>query len=188
MIGFLLIVVAGSTVLLGEIGLNRHTTIAVSCGALVVCLCIFLPIVGLVSLRSVLAKDGLLRYSSANGLSQTQWGRSAARTATILSIIAVSSAGWCWYVTAVSAQYVSGPIVLVDGKVVEIFPNLTGRQSCRISLDIRVADGAIVHVCYVAGFLLAHKAISKTIPNNGQNVSIAVRTNWFGTVVDHLEY
>jgi hypothetical protein len=174
--------------LLGELGLNRHTTLAVGHPALASSLGIMTVIVFILYYRSLRDETGFVRLSITRDLSVLQRGARIRRALGQLFWALAIGAASTWYLLQLVAQYVPGDRSYVAGTVVAVHRNLNGRQSCRTRIDIQVGASGIMTPCYVAGPLRGDVALSPVLPPEGTHVVSVLNTSWFGTAVQGLQF
>ena len=188
MIGLALFIITVVVFLLGELGLNRHTTLAVGHPALAISLALMTVIVFILYYRSLRDENGFVRMSITRDLSVLQRGARIRRALGQLLLALLMGAASTWYLLQLVAQYVPGDRSYVPGIVVAVHRGLNGRQSCRTRIDIQFVAGSVITPCYVAGLMRSDVALSPALPPEGTRVVSVLNTSWFGTAVQGLRF
>jgi hypothetical protein len=184
--GAIIVIFMLVTVLAGEQGLNRHTTIAVSIEGFLVAFILTVSLGAVLAIASHRRGGGLLQLVATDYPSAKSVRQRLSNVSLILFVITLVVAWWSWYAASLTAQYLPGKASVFEGIVTAVRDHVTGRQSCLKCIEMRTSRDAVVDVCYVAGPLFAKKSLASSPPQLGQRVSVITRESWFGTVADRL--
>jgi len=183
--GVIIVIFMLVTLLAGEEGLNRHTTVAVSIEGFLVAFILTVSLGAVLAIASHRRGGGVFHFAVTNYPSASVRQR-LSKVSLILFVITLLVAWWSWYAASLAAQYLPGKASVFQGTVTAVRDHVTGRQSCLKSIEMRTSRDAVVDLRYVAGPLFAKKSLAISPPQLGQRVSVITRESWLGTVADRL--